>query len=57
MKNGILINNTMDEWLGAFQELINNSQLRKSIAKEAYYDIVKNYHISGPANKFLNLIS
>jgi len=42
-KNGLLVNNTLEEWESKISELIENEQLRENIAKNAFKDIQENY--------------
>lgn len=42
-KNGLLVQNTPDEWYKAIEKLILDSELRNAIISEANIDIEKNY--------------
>ncbi|ENY3128725.1 glycosyltransferase [Vibrio cholerae] len=44
-KNGLLVDNTKEAWYGAIKKLINDHELRLSIAQNAYEDIKLNYSL------------
>jgi processive 1,2-diacylglycerol beta-glucosyltransferase len=48
-ENGILINNVLDEWVGALELLATDKSLRNKIRSSAFNDVYNNHHISSSA--------
>ncbi len=44
-ENGILVNNTKEEWLAGLEKLINQPELLAKIKKHAYEDVKQNYSL------------
>ena len=56
-ENGILINNDLDEWVGALELLATNVSLRNNIRVAAFDDVINNYHISSSAKMLLDVMT
>lgn len=54
--NGILVNNSKEEWLDSFEEMLSNNLLRQKMASTAFDDITSNYNISKSASQFSKLL-
>ena len=46
MQNGLLVENTVNDWEIKLGELIENNEMRKDISKRAYADITENYTLA-----------
>jgi glycosyltransferase involved in cell wall biosynthesis len=53
---GILVNNTVDEWVKALSLLIENHQLRQEITNNAYQDIFNRYNLDNIKNQYFHYI-
>lgn len=56
-KTGLLVNNTMEEWIDTMENLANDKCLRETIRKNAFDDIMANYHIQQSATQFYALMA
>lgn len=56
-KTGLLVNNTMEEWVDTMENLANDKGLRATIRKNAFEDIMDNYHIQHSAHQFYALMA
>lgn len=52
-KTGLMVENNDADWYAAIKELIVNRQLRSSIAREAYNDVMSGYTVAHNAHKWL----
>lgn len=53
--NGIIINNSVDEWYKAIEELITSKELRKKLGESALKDIQINYNIINYAKPLFDI--
>ena len=56
-ENGLLVNNTTEEWVAAISELIDNEDLRKRISKECLREANEIYPLDILAEDYLGKIS
>ena len=56
MDTGILVANTIESWMGAFERLISDDNLRSRISKNSYEDVRLNYSLDISARKILKVI-
>lgn len=56
-ENGMLINNDLDEWVGALELLATNVSLRNNIRIAAFDDVSNNYHIRSSAKVLLDVMT
>lgn len=56
-KTGLLIDNTIDEWIDAMENFAINKSLRDTIRSNAFKDIKQNYHIKQSADVLYALMS
>jgi glycosyltransferase involved in cell wall biosynthesis len=54
-KTGLMVENNDVEWHAAIRELIVNQQLRSSIAREAYSDVMSRHTVAHNARKWLEV--
>ena len=55
-ENGLLVENTPDDWYKAIEKLIVNEELREKIIKNAYSDMKQNYSFECYCNVWMNSI-
>ena len=55
-KNGLLVNNTTDEWVEAISEIIDNQKLREKISKECLKQANKDYTLEKCSEDFYKKI-
>lgn len=55
-ETGMLIENTVDAWESALEEMHLNTALRKKIADNAFEDVSENHHIKIAAKKWLDIL-
>jgi len=54
--NGLLANDTVEDWLFNIEQMINNSELRNSIIENAYIDVSTNYNLESASKKVISII-
>lgn len=52
---GLVVKNTTENWIEAFETMIENADLRKNIALNAYNDVWKNYSMGTRAGEWAEL--
>lgn len=57
MKNGLLVNNTTEEWVAAISKLIDDEKLRKQISKECLKEANEIYALDVLADDYLEKIT
>ena len=53
--NGLLVRNTSDEWYKAMELLVTTEELRATIIRNAYDDVITHYDVGIIANKWFEL--
>lgn len=53
--NGLLVENNIQDWISAIEDLINNSIKRKQISKNAYQTVIEEYSLQKNILKWYNV--
>ena len=54
--NGLLVENSVDAWFAALEELVENKKLHSTIIENAQRDVKENHHISKAAQQWMEVI-
>jgi len=54
--NGLLTNNTFEDWSSSFDKIYGDPKLRNNIAENALRDIITNFNVYGPSKILLSLL-
>ena len=56
-QTGLLVGNTMEEWVNAISQLVEDSNLREQIRESAFLDVKKTYSLADFDSRWFNQIS
>ncbi|GMQ60752.1 hypothetical protein AN1V17_51550 [Vallitalea sediminicola] len=54
-KNGVLVNDTVEEWVNAIKQLYENDKLREQMIINAYNDVNEHYNLEYAAKKIVEI--